>query len=56
MKKRIILSLIITGGFCLGAFLTQSSGQVPNEKEFPDFFDSQKGNESISNSTETDAL
>ena len=55
MKKRIILSLIIAGGFCLGAFLTQSSGQVPTEKEFADFFDSQKGNGSISNLMEKES-
>ena len=55
MKKRIILSLIITGGFCLGVFLTQSSGQVPVEREFTDFFDSQKRNEPISNSIEKES-
>ena len=55
MNKRIILSLILTGVLCLGAFLTQSSGQVPAEREFTDFFDSQNGNESISNSTEKES-
>ena len=52
MKKQIILSLILTGGFCLGGFLTSSSGQVPTGKEFTNFFDSQKRNKSSSNSTE----
>ena len=55
MKKRIILSLIIAGGFCLGTFLARSSGQVPTEREFTDFFDSQKGNESISNLMEKES-
>jgi len=55
VKKRIILSLIITGGFCLGVFLTQSSGQVPVERGFTDFVGSQKGNESISNLKEKES-
>ncbi len=45
--SQIILSMILTGGFCLGTFSTYSVSQVTNEKKFNDFFDENNGDESI---------
>ena len=50
--SQIILSLILTGGFCLGTFPTYSVSQVTNERKFNDFFDDKNGDESIRTSTE----
>lgn len=52
---RIILSMILTGGLCLGTFLTYSSGQEPKEKKFTDFFDDKKDEETIKNPTERES-
>ena len=50
--SQIILSLILTGGFCLCTFPTYSVSQVTNERKFNDFFDDKNGDESIRTSTE----
>ena len=53
--SQIILSLILTGGFCLGTFPSYSVGQVTNEKKFNDFFDDNNGDESIRTRTEKES-
>ena len=53
--SQIILSLILTGGFCLGTFPSYSVGQVTNEKNFNDFFDDNNGDESIRTRTEKES-
>ncbi|MEK9628514.1 MAG: hypothetical protein VW455_05795 [Nitrospinota bacterium] len=54
MKKlpRIILSLILTGGFCLGIFLTHSAGQMVDENNLNDFFDDKKSEEQVNHENE----
>ena len=52
---QIILSLILTGGFCLGTFPSYSVGQVTNEKNFNDFFDDNNGDERIKTPTEKES-
>ena len=53
--SQIILSLILTGGFCLGTFPTYSVSQVTNERKFNDFFDDKNGDESIRTPTEKES-
>ena len=53
--SQIILSLILTGGFCLGTFPSYSVGQVTNEKNFNDFFDDNNGDERIKTPTEKES-
>jgi len=53
--SQIILSLILTGGFCLCTFPTYSVSQVTNERKFNDFFDDKNGDESIRTPTEKES-
>ena len=53
--SQIILSLILTGGFCLGIFPTYSVSQVTNEKKFNDFFEDKNSDESIKTPTEKES-
>ena len=53
--SQIILSLILTGGFCLCTFPTYSVSQVTNERKFNDFFEDKNGDESIRTPTEKES-
>ena len=50
---RIFLSLVLIVGFCLGSFLTYSSGQDTND--FSDFFEGKQNDESIAAPPEKDS-